>query len=171
MYMDPLFFVFVPGAAAMIAAMVVPVAFGARALYRWRGKSRNRRGSCSRCGRRWAEEDNDLDLFFVEGLFVCPRCATTLRRRLWVLLPGTAMLGIVAVIGAAAGAVFGGPGLEWWLGWRLLPLLLPAVGLAGGLVGGVALMKRANRQIGGSKTEPVSLTAGDHQPEQLGPGA
>ena len=70
-----------------------------------------------------------------------------------------------------SGAVFGGPGLEWWLGWRLLPLLLPAVGLAGGLVGGVALMKRANRQIGGSKTEPVSLTAGDHQPERLGPGA
>ena len=168
--MDPLFLVFVPGAAAMIAAMAAPVAFGARALYRWRGKRRNRQSCCSRCGRQWGEDDKDLDLFLVEGLYICPRCATTLRRRLWVLLPSAAVLGVVALIGSTAGALFGGPGLEWWLSWRLLPLLLPAVGLVGGLLGGVALMKRANRKIGGS-ADPSELPSGDPEPEQITSGA
>jgi hypothetical protein len=81
------------------------------------------------------------------------------------------MLGVIAVVGSGAGALLGGGSLDWWLGWRLLPLLLPAAGLIGGLVGGVALMKRANRLAGGVAADPI-LPSGDHtRPQYVTPGS
>ena len=146
---DPLWFVFGPGAAATLAALATPIGFALRKRYRRRAAVRNRAGRCGHCGIDLLEGP-EAPIYVVEARYICGRCAPILKRRLLVLLPAVGILAVVAAVSSAYGALSGGPGLDWWLSSRLIPLFLPAGGLAFGLVGGVRLMKRLNRRELGS---------------------
>ena len=60
-------------------------------------------------------------------------------------IPVLGGLGMFAAASAGLGVTLGGPGAEWWIGGRLIPLLLPTAGIFGGLLFTLRKMKRANR--------------------------
>lgn len=133
----------------MLAALATPIGFALRRRYRRRAGVRNRAGLCGHCGTDLLVTP-EAPIYLVEARYICGQCAPVLKRRLFVLLPAAGVLAVVAAVSSAYGAVSGGPGFDWWLSSRLIPLFLPAGGLAFGLVGGVRLMKRLNRRELGS---------------------
>ena len=142
---DPLRLVFALAETAVLGVAAIPIGLVARAFYRQRAARRNARGACGHCDGALLQSPEDA-LFVVEGRYVCAACATTLRRRLRVLLPVAGILAVAAAVSSAIGALAGGPGLEWWVSSRLIPLIAPSALLAGGVLGAVRAMKWLNRR-------------------------
>ena len=174
---DPLRLVFALAETAVLGVAAIPVGLAARALYRRRAARRNARGACGQCGGPLLQRSDDA-LFVVEGRYVCAACATTLRRRLRVLLPVAGILAVAAAVSSAIGALAGGPGLEWWVSSRLIPLIAPSALLAGGALGAVWVVKWLNRreladqgssgQLPPGAAETRSLPQPDPQPHRPG---
>ena len=164
--MDPLSVIFVPGAVAAALALLSPVGVLALRWWQRRGRGRNGVRRCARCAAAFSVAD---ELYWFGGLLVCAGCATTVRRCLVVGLPALAVTaGAFAVSSGTALAVSvaqGGPGLEFWLASRWIPLLLPSAGLAAATGVLVALGKRANRLAAGSSA--TALHPGRH-PDAIG---
>lgn len=149
--MDPVSVIFVPGAIAAALALLSPVALLGHRFWRRRGFERNDERRCGRCRATFSVAD---DLYRASGVLVCARCASTLRRRISILIPGA--LATAATLGVSSGVALwliessGGFGLSWWLDTRWIPLLLPSVGTFGATILTVRAAKRANEVAAGS---------------------
>jgi hypothetical protein len=145
--MGPLAVIFIPGGltagALLFGAPVVAVGYLA---WRWRARRRIERGSCGRCGESFA---TDAARFLVTGMLICEPCAHTLRRRLRIGLPVITIAATVFAITSGTAFVVsrlrGGPGFDWWLDGRWIPLSLPSIGIGMLTVAAIAFGKRMNR--------------------------
>lgn len=86
------------GVAALLSAP--GIAAGWWVLWARRGRRRNARDACARCGRPLYGLDAEGDPHRVQGRLVCGRCAATLRTR---MLTTVAAIGLLAAAGAGAG--------------------------------------------------------------------
>ena len=140
----PLEVIFWSGAAAIALTLVSPLFMLRHAVWRRRAEQLNAHSRCGRCGQQLPIDS----LYLYAGKYVCPSCAVSLRRMLSFILPaatGTAVL--LAVSSGSAlliSRLTGGPGLDWWLDWRWIPLMLPSVGTAVATAFAVSARRRAN---------------------------
>lgn len=141
--MDPLAFVFAPGAAVIIAVLLFPIGLTIHNRQLRRGQQLNGTQKCGRCANRFDEAAGSM-AYVIEGVFVCGPCAHGQRRRLFVLLPLLLVLVAIAGVSSVAGVILGGMELDWWLNSRLIPLFASVVGFGLLSWGAIRSMKSAN---------------------------
>ena len=167
--MDPLALVFTPGAAVIVAALLMPIGLALHRRQLQRGHRANVEQRCGWCATHF-DDDVDSSPYVIEGVYVCGPCASRQRKKLFVFLPLLLLLVVTAGVSSVTGVILGGMEVGWYMNSRLIPLFASVAGLGLLTWGAIKSMKSANFRSLNPAAEPDSVVEGSSDRSRLTTG-